>query len=169
MYTWVRTPYEGYDNISYCSRTAPHVKPLWSSAKFHFFSIIILVIIKPGVRQGPKHCNWKDRAGTECRRKHLLVSRVAISHNLSVLCELVMQPLYWSTTSGQRLFTFLFIHHCMWWKNMFWCSMFTLYRLNRKIYICWHTASDTGFKEWSNGALNRNDVKSELQATAWKY
>lgn len=30
-----------------------------------------------------------------------------------------MQPLYWSTTSGQRLFTFLFIHRCMWWKICF--------------------------------------------------
>lgn len=106
--TWVWTPGEGYVLLFWnsISTGAPVVRGQVSG--FFCPPIIIPVIIKPAVGQGLEHCNWKDGAATVRWRKHLLASRVTISHNLSEPCELVMQPLYWSTTSGQRLFTLRF-------------------------------------------------------------
>lgn len=129
-------------DTSYCSRTASPLELLWSRAKFQgFFSIIIPVIMKPGVRQGLEHCKWKERAATELRRKHLLASRVTISHNRCEQCELVMQPLYWSPTAGQRLFTLHFHSSVHVLEKGFWCAVFTLLSRNRKICKYWPTIS----------------------------
>lgn len=121
-------------DTSYCSGAASQLELLWSRAKMQalFFpplSIIIPVILKPAVRPRLEQWKWKDGAATECWRKHLLSSRVTISHNLSGLVWAGDAAIVLIYGTGIVYLALSFISAC----NVFWCAGFGSYRMNRKI------------------------------------
>lgn len=114
---------------------------LWSSCgqgpscRLSFFFYLLLFLQFWRQQWGSGWSSGSEKAelpqsggGSTCWPEGPLSATISVS-----LYERVMQPLCWSTTSGQRLFTLRFHSSEHLLENVFWCAGFRSYSMTRKI------------------------------------